>query len=191
MTCLTVDFHSIFNISDRQFEQLCLQNPELKFERTANQELIVMSPTGGGTGRRNSEILIELGVWNRQQKLGVIFDSSTGFKLPNNAIRSPDLAWIPLNKWERLSAMEQEKFIALCPDFLVELRSQSDSLKSLQEKMQEYIENGTRLGWLINRQDKQVEIYRLGKEKELLNNPTQLLGEDVLIDFVLNLELIW
>ena len=191
MTSLTVDFHSILTISDEQFYQLCLQNPELKFERTADRELIIMSPTGGGTGKRNSEILIELGIWNRQHKLGVIFDSSTGFILPNGSIRSPDLAWIPNHKWNQISPEAQEKFIALCPDFLIELRSQSDSLQELEKKMAEYIENGTRLGWLINRQDRQVEIYRSGKAKEILNNPTHLSGENVLNNFVLNLDLIW
>ena len=191
MNSLTVDFHSILTITDEQFYQLCLQNPEIKFERTVDRELIIMSPTGGGTGKRNSEILIELGIWNRQQKLGVIFDSSTGFILPNGSIRSPDVAWIPNYKWEQISLQEQEKFISLCPDFIVELRFQSDRLKLLQEKMVEYTENGTRLGWLINRKDRTVEIYRAGTEKEVLHNPTNLLGEDVLSDFVLNLELIW
>ena len=191
MNSLTVDFHSILTITDEQFYQLCLQNPEIKFERTVDRELIIMSPTGGGTGKRNSEILIELGIWNRQQKSGVIFDSSTGFILPNGSIRSPDVAWIPNYKWEQISLQEQEKFISLCPDFIVELRSQSDRLKLLQEKMVEYTENGTRLGWLINRKDRTVEIYRAGTEKEVLHNPTNLSGEDVLSDFVLNLELIW
>ena len=191
MNSLTVDFHSILTITDEQFYRLCLQNPEIKFERTADRELIIMSPTGGGTGKRNSEILIELGIWNRQQKSGVIFDSSTGFILPNGSIRSPDVAWIPNDKWERISPQEQEKFIPLCPDFVIELRSQSDSLKLIQEKMAEYLENGTRLGWLINRKDREVEIYRAGTEKEVLHNPTNLLGENVVSGFVLNLELIW
>lgn len=191
MTSLTVDFHSILTITDEQFYQLCWQNPEIKFERTANQELIIMSPTGGETGKRNSELLIELGIWNRQQKSGVIFDSSTGFILPNGSIRSPDLAWIPNYKWEQILPEEQKNFIALCPDFVVELRSESDKLKLLQEKMTEYLENGSHLGWLINPQDKQVEIYRQGQEKEVINNPNQLFGEDILSGFVLNLELVW
>ncbi len=191
MNSLTVDFHSILTITDEQFYQLCLQNPEIKFERTVDRELIIMSPIGGGTGKRNSEILIELGIWNRQQKSGVIFDSSTGFILPNDSIRSPDVSWIPNYKWEQIPLQEQERFISLCPDFIVELRSQSDRLKPLQEKMVEYIENGTRLGWLINRKDRTVEIYRAGTEKEVLHNPINLLGENVVSGFVLNLELIW
>jgi Uma2 family endonuclease len=191
MTSLTVDFHSILTITDEQFYRLCSQNPEIKFERTADRELIIMSPTGGGTGKRNSEILIELGIWNRQQRSGVIFDSSTGFILPNGSIRSPDVAWITNYKWEQISPQEQENFIALCPDFVIELRSQSDRLKLLQEKMAEYIENGTRLGWLINRKDREVEIYRAETETEVLHNPTNLLGEDLVSGFVLNLELIW
>ena len=202
MNSLTVDFHSILTITDEQFYQLCSQNPEIQFERTAHQELIIMSPTGGGTGKRNSEILIELGIWNRQQKSGVFFDSSTGFILPNGSIRSPDVAWITNYKWEQISPEQQEKFIALCPDFVIELRSNPPFIPpnrgerggkegGVQEKMAEYIENGTRLGWLINRKDREVEIYRAGTEKEVLHNPTNLLGEDVVSGFVLNLELIW
>lgn len=191
MTSLVVDFNSILQISNEQFQQLCSQNRDLQFEKTTEGELIIMSPTGGGTGKRNLTISGELYLWNRQQQLGVVFDSSTGFILPNGAIRSPDAAWIPNPKWQQLSSEEQEKFIPLCPDFVIELRSSSDRLKPLQEKMAEYLENGTRLGWLINRQDKEVEIYREGKEKEVLSDPLELLGEDVLEDFVLKMELIW
>jgi Uma2 family endonuclease len=191
MTSLTVDFNSVLTITDEQFEQLCAKNRDLRFERTAKQELIVMSPTGGGTGKRNSDILTDINIWNRQQKLGVVFDSSTGFKLPNGAIRSPDVAWITNAKWEQIEPAAQDKFIPLSPDFLIELRSPSDNLKQLRAKMEEYRENGTRLGWLINRQDKQIEVYRLGKKKEVLDNPNQLSGEDVLSGFILNLAAIW
>ncbi len=178
-------------ITDEQFYQLCIANRELKLERTATGDLIIMPPTGGGTGKRNSDINLDLGLWNRQTQLGIVFDSSTCFQLPNGGDRSPDAAWIPLAKWESLTPEQQEKFLPICPDFVIELRSPSDSLKPLQDKMQEYINNGTCLGWLINRKNRQVEIYRQGKEKEILENPTTLSGEDILPGFVLNLLLIW
>jgi Uma2 family endonuclease len=146
-----------------------------------------MPPTGGETGKRNSDINFELNLWNRQTKLGIVFDSSTCFKLPNGGERSPDAAWIPLGKWESLTPEQREKFPPICPDFIIELRSPSDSLKPLQDKMQEYMDNGSRLGWLINPKNRQVEIYRQGQEKEILENPPTLSGEDVLPGFVLNI----
>ncbi len=191
MTAFILNNPETAPITDEQFYQLCITNRELKLERTAKGDLIIMPPTGGETSKFNSEVNLDLGLWNRQTKLGITFDSSGGFKLPNGAERSPDAAWIPLAKWESLTPKQQEKFPPICPDFVIELRSPSDSLKLLQEKMQEYIENGTRLGWLINRKNRQVEIYRQGREKEILENPTTLSGEDVLPGFVLNLSLIW
>lgn len=191
MTALILNNPETAPITDEQFYQLCIVNRELKLERTAKGDLIIMPPTGGGTGKRNSDINLELGLWNRQTQLGIVFDSSTCFKLPNGADRSPDAAWIPLAKWESITPEQQEKFLPICPDFVIELRSPSDSLKPLQDKMQEYIDNGVRLGWLINRKQRQVEIYRPGREVEILNNPTTLSGEDVLPGFVLNLSLIW
>ncbi|MBD2481429.1 Uma2 family endonuclease [Planktothrix sp. FACHB-1365] len=191
MTPLILNNPEIAPITDEQFYQLCVANRELKLERTAKGDLIIMPPTGGGTGKRNSDINLDLGLWNRQTQLGIVFDSSTCFKLPNGGERSPDAAWIPLAKWEALTPEQQEKFPPICPDFIIELRSPSDSLKPLQEKMQEYMDNGCRLGWLINRQNRQVEIYRQGQEKEILENPSTLSGEDVLPGFVLNLQLIW
>lgn len=150
-----------------------------------------MAPTGGETGNRNLEIAYQLQAWSRSNKLGIAFDSSTGFKLPNGANKSPDAAWIPLAKWHELNPEQQEGLLPLCPDFLIELRSKSDSLKLLQEKMQEYLENGTQLGWLINRQDRQVEIYRQGQAVEILSNPMILSGENILPNFTLDLEPIW
>ena len=191
MTAFILNNPETAPITDEQFYQLCITNRELKLERTAKGDLIIMPPTGGETSKFNSEVNLDLGLWNRQTKLGITFDSSGGFKLPNGADRSPDTAWIPLAKWESLTPEQQEKFPPICPDFVIELRSPSDSLKPLQEKMQEYMENGTRLGWLINRKNRQVEIYRQGREKEILENPTTLSGEDVLPGFVLNLSLIW
>ncbi|MEA5534793.1 Uma2 family endonuclease [Crocosphaera sp. XPORK-15E] len=191
MNAITLNLNSIIQMTDEQFYQLCENNRELRFERNKQGELIIMSPTGGGTGKRNFDINFQLGKWHEQKQLGVFFDSSTGFKLPNGADRSPDVAWIPTEKWNCLTQQQQEKFIPLCPDFIIELRSPSDQLKTLQEKMQEYIDNGTRLGWLINRQDKQVEIYRQGQAKEVLDNPNSLSGENILPDFILILDSIW
>jgi Uma2 family endonuclease len=180
-----------FPITDEQFYDLCQDNRDLRFERNAKGDLVIMPPTGGETGNRNIEIAYQVQSWSRSNKSGIAFDSSTGFKLPNGADRSPDAAWIPLEKWQNLTEKERQRFVPLCPDFVIELRSKTDSLKSLQDKMKEYIENGTRLGWLINPQDKQVEIYRQGKEVEILDYPQTLSGEDVLLGFVLDLQFIW
>ena len=146
-----------------------------------------MSPTGSDTGRRNLDIIVQLGNWNKQNKLGVAFDSSTGFKLPNGAERSPDASWVRKETWESLTDAEKERFAPICPDFVVELRSKSDALKPLQEKMQEYIDNGAKLGWLIDRQNQQVEIYRQDKAVEIIKSPQTLLGEEILPGFVLDL----
>ncbi|MEA5532892.1 Uma2 family endonuclease [Crocosphaera sp. XPORK-15E] len=187
---LEIKFES-FKLTDEQFYQLCQDNRDLRFERNSNGDMVIMPPTGGETGNRNIEIAYQLQSWSRQNKLGIAFDSSTGFKLPNGADRSPDASWIPLKKWNSLTSKQRQKFLPLCPDFVIELRSPSDNLKTLQDKMKEYLDNGTKLGWLINPQDKRVEIYRQRKEVEILDNPQTLSGEDFLPDFVLNLELIW
>jgi Uma2 family endonuclease len=191
MTALTLSIPPIAQLSSEQFYQLCQANRDLRIERTAKGELIIMPPTGGNTGRRNLKISQQLANWADVDGTGVAFDSSTGFKLPNGADRSPDAAWIPLEKWNSLSSEQQEKLPPICPDFVIELRSPSDALKPLQEKMQEYLDNGTRLGWLINRQNQTVEIYRQGQDVEVLQSPTTLSGEDVLPGFVLNLQAIW
>lgn len=191
MTAVTVNLNSIIKLTEEQFYQLCRDNPDVKFERNANGALVIMPPTGGETGNRNFRLIQQLANWIDADGTGIGFDSSTCFKLPNGADRSPDAAWIPLEKWNSLSPEQQEKFPPICPDFVVELRSPSDALKPLQEKMHEYIDNGTRLAWLINRQDQRVEIYRLGQEKEVLDSPMSLSGEDILPGFTLNLEPIW
>ncbi len=191
MTAFTINLHPIIKMTDEQFFQLCQANRDLKFERTAPGELIVMAPTGGETGRYNSEIGADLVLWNRQTKLGVVFDSSTCFKLPNGADRSPDLTWIKQERWDTLTPEQKEKFPPICPDFVLELMSPTDNLKAIQAKMQEYRDNGARLGWLINRKAQQVEIYRLGQEVEVLQSPSTLSGEDVLPGFTLDLRSLW
>ncbi len=176
------------DLTDEQFFQLCQNNRDLKFERTASGELIIMPPTGSNTSDRNADLTYQLRAWSRQNKLGKSFDSSGGFKLPNGAERSPDASWVKMERWNALSEAEKERFAPLCPDFVVELMSPSDSLEKTRAKMMEYyMENGARLGWLINRGQQQVEIYRPNREVEILQSPKTLSGEDVLPGFVLDL----
>jgi len=174
-------------LTDEQFFQLCQNNRDLRFERTASGELIIMPPTGSDTGRRNIKIAFQLEAWSRQNNLGIAFDSSTGFKLPNGADRSPDASWVKRDRWNALTPQQKEKFASLCPDFVVELLSPSDSLEKVRAKMKEYMDNGARLGWLINPKNQQVEIYRLNQDVEILQSPATLSGEDVLSGFVLDL----
>ncbi|MEG4623930.1 Uma2 family endonuclease [Microcoleus sp. w1-18aA5] len=175
------------NLTDEQFFQLCQHNRDYQFERTASGELIIMPPTGSETSRRNADLTSQLRVWNHETKLGVVFDSSGGFTLPNGADRSPDASWVKKERWDALTPEQKDSFAPLCPDFVVELRSRTDSLKKLQEKMQEYIDNGAKLGWLIDRQNQRVEIYRPGQDVEIIQNPRTLSGEEVLPGFVLDL----
>ncbi|HAN75010.1 MAG TPA: hypothetical protein DCQ63_12550 [Planktothrix sp. UBA8402] len=191
MNALTVNLDSVIKMTDDQFFKLCQNNRELRFERNANGELIIMPPTGGETGNRNGRLNQQLFNWTDADGTGIAFDSSTCFKLPNGADRSPDASWIKLERWEALTDEEKQKFPPICPDFVIELLSPSDSLKTTQEKMGEYIDNGVRLGILINRKSRQVEIYRQGKEVEFLDSPATVSGEDVLKGFVLNLGMIW
>ena len=191
MTAITLNLNSIIKLTSDQFYQLCEENPDLKLERNANGELIVMPPTGGATGKSNSTANAQLWTWNDRTELGEVFDSSTGFTLPNKADRSPDASWVEKSRWSALTPEQREKFIPLCPDFVIELVSPSDSLKKTQEKMQEYMENGCRLGWLINRKKREVEIYRPGQDVEVLQSHLTLSGENVLPGFVLNLQKIW
>ncbi|MEH2001954.1 MAG: Uma2 family endonuclease [Nostoc sp.] len=191
MTALTLNLNSVIKLTREQFYQLCEENPDLKLERNAQGELIIMPPTGGETGRSNVNLILQVASWNEQNKLGEVFDSSTGFTLPNGADRSPDVSWVEKYRWDALTKEQKEKFIPLCPDFVIELLSPNDSLKKTQMKMQEYIENGCRLGWLINRKKQEVEIYRPGQEMEVLTLPQTLSGENVLPGFVLNLQRIW
>jgi Uma2 family endonuclease len=191
MNAITLNLNSIIKLTSEQFYQLCEDNPDLQLERNANGELIVMPPTGGETGKRNLTAGAQLWIWNDQTELGEAFDSSTGFTLPNKADRSPDVSWVEKSRWSALTPEQKDKFIPLCPDFVIELLSPTDSLKKTQEKMQEYMDNGCRLGWLINRKKREIEIYRPGQDVEVLQSPLTLSGENVLPGFVLNLQKIW
>jgi Uma2 family endonuclease len=186
MTALTLNLDTVIHLTHEQFRELCQENRDIKLELTAKGELIVMPPTGWESGKRNSSLNGQLWNWNERTRLGVSFDSSTGFILPNGAIRSPDAAWVAS---ERLIALNPnpESFLPLAPDFVIELRSATDRLKPLQDKMSEYQANGVRLGWLLNPKEKAVEIYRLGQAVEVLKSPNSLSGENVLPGFVLEL----
>lgn len=189
MNALTLNLDSI-GLTDEQFEQIAATNRNLRLERTAKGELVIMPPTGGETGERNLDIEGQLWLWNRQTRLGRAFDSSTGFKLPNGATRSPDASWVAQARWDALTPQQRKKFPPLCPDFVVELLSETDEIEETQAKMQEYLDNGILLGWLIDPITQQVEIYRSDRAVEVLH-PTTLSGEDVLPGFVLNLQLIF
>ncbi|MEM7761036.1 MAG: Uma2 family endonuclease [Cyanobacteria bacterium P01_A01_bin.40] len=190
MNTFTLDLQSI-ELTQEQFYQLCVNNRDLQIERNANGDLVIMPPRGGHTGNRNGRLIQQLFNWSDSNGTGIAFDSSTGFILPNSANRSPDASWIPLTKWDELTEREKQRFLPLCPDFAIELLSPSDNLTKTQEKMQEYLDNGMVLGWLINPVQQQVEIYRQGKQVETLNAPDSLSGENILSGFVLNLQPIW
>ncbi|MBD2360728.1 Uma2 family endonuclease [Anabaena minutissima FACHB-250] len=191
MATITINLNNVVRLSEDQFYQLCRDNPDIKFERNANGELIVMPPTGGETGKSNAKLTTRFVLWNEQTQLGEVFDSSTCFQLPNGANRSPDVSWIEISRWNALSLEQREKFPPIAPDFVLELMSPSDSLSETQAKMQEYMNAGVKLGWLIDRKTRRVEIYRQGQPKEVLESPTNLSGEDILIGFTLDLQIIW
>ena len=182
MVPLTLDISQV-HLTDEQFYQLCVTNPEMRLERTATGILLVMPPVGGESGNREFELGLDLGIWNRQTRLGKVFSSSTIFRLPGGGDRSPDVAWVKLSRWEALTPEEQAKFPPIAPDFVIELRSRTDSLQTLQEKMQDCINSGVRLGWLFNPQDQQVEIYRPKQAKVVYSLPQTLTGEVILPGF--------
>ena len=179
-------------MTEEQFFKFCQINRDLRIERNESGEISIMSPTGSETGNRSGGIFGELYIWTKRDGTGLCFDSSTGFKLSTGADRSPDAAWMKLERWNSLSEEQQEKFAPICPDFVVELRSPSDNLRPLQEKMAEYMrEPGVQLGWLIDRKNRQVYIYRPGFPEECLENPTTVSGDPVLPGFVLNMSYVW
>ncbi len=174
-----------------EFWEFCQANPEFRSELTKNGELNLMPPTGFETSDRNLEILLQLGVWAKKNKTGKATESNAGFILPNGATYAPDAAWTSNERLAKFTEKEKEKFLPLCPDFVIELRSASDNVKELQEKMVEYIENGARLGWLIDPKNKRVHIYRANGEIEVLENPDKVSGENILENFELDLTEIW
>jgi Uma2 family endonuclease len=187
MTALTLNLQPALEVTDREFEQICTANRDLRIERSHQGELIIMPPTGGETGRRNLGIGAQLWVWNQSTRLGEAFDSSTGFRLPSGAIKSPDVAWVTNARWQALTAEQRRKYIPLCPDFAIELRSATDDLRDIQAKMREYLQNGMLLGWLIDPESRTVEIYRPEQAVEVLQSPRNLFGENVLVGFSLDL----
>jgi Uma2 family endonuclease len=190
-TPLRVNFPSLVQMTNEQFYEFCQANGDLRIERTANGEVIIMPPAFSDTGNRNFNIAAQLGYWTEQDGTGIGFDSSAGFTLPNGAMRSPDASWIELERWNALTDAQKASFAPICPSFVIELRSSSDRLIKLQEKMQEYIDNGALLGWLIDRQNRKVYIYRPNREVEILDNPEAVSGNPELPGFVLRMGKIW
>lgn len=178
-------------ISGEEFFRFCAANPDLRIERTESGDLIIMPPATGTSGRRNSALHGQLVVWSEADRTGVTFDSSTGFELPNGSTRSPDSAWVRRERWDALSPEQQDSFSPIAPDFAAELRSKSDRVTDLQDKMQEYIRNGVRLAWLIDPYERWVEVYRPGVEPVRLDNPPTLSGDPELPGFLLDLQRIW
>lgn len=178
-------------LTEEQFALLCQENRDVRFELTAQQELVIMPPAGSETGWRNGRLTYRLIAWSDVDSTGLAFDSSTGFTLPNGAIRSPDVSWVQRARWDALTQEQREKFAPLCPDFVVELRSRTDRLADLQEKMQEYLDNGARLGWLLDPIDTRVYVYRPGQSVEMRENPDTLSGDPVLPGFVLPVRELW
>ncbi len=186
MTVMTLNLRR-FVTTDEQFWEMCVANPDARIERTAEGEIVIMPPAASETGAYNLEIGAQLWLWNQRTALGKAFDSSAGFTLPNGAIRSPDASWVRQTRWDALTRQEQSRFAPICPDFLVELRSRSDELTDVRKKMQEYMENGARLGWLVDPQEQRVYIYRPGQALEVLDDPETVSGETVLPGFTLEL----
>ncbi|MEH2462936.1 Uma2 family endonuclease [Nostoc sp.] len=189
---LVLKIPSSMQMTDEQFFEFCQVNRDLRIERNKFREISIMPPTGGTTGNRGGNIFGQLWVWSEQDSTGITFDSSTGFKLSTNANRSPNASWIQLERWNSLSAKQQERFDPICPDFVVELKSPSDNLQTLKEKMEEYMnEPGIQLGWLIDRKQCKVYIYRPKLPEECLDNPASVSGESVLPGFILNMNKVW
>jgi len=178
-------------MSDHEFFEFCRLNQDWRIERTSDGDLVIMPPTGGNTGRLNSALTALFYAWAEREGTGITFDSSTGFSLPNGAQRSPDLAWVKRSRWDALTREQQEEFPPLCPDFVAEIRSPSDSLRVLRAKMEEYLANGALLGWLIDPLEKKLYVYRPSAEVCCLDDPTTVSGDPVLPGFVLDLGRLW
>ncbi len=185
---LTINLDAVFKkVTDEEFFELCRQNPDLRLEMSKEGDIVIMPPTGGETSRQNFNLNTDLGIWARRDGTGVCFESNALFVLPSGAKRSPDLSWVKLERWNALTEAQRKSFPPLCPDFVVELRSPSDSVSELKAKMEEYIENGAQLGWLIDPAQKKVWIYRPDSAVEELDHPTSLSGEPLLRGFILDL----
>ncbi len=188
---LLVQMAPAVSMTDEQFFQFCAQNRDLRIERTADGQILIMAPAGGATGARNSDLTMQLTRWAKEDGTGVAFDSSAGFKLPGGGMRAPDAAWVRRERLAELSPEEKERFLPLCPDFVLELRSPSDRLRATKAKMQEYMENGARLGWLIDPVERQIFVYRPEEPAEHVDAPDTLAGDPVLPGFTLDLTAIW
>ena len=188
---LIVRLRPAIELTEDQFFEFCQINSELRFERTAEGELLIMPPEGGATGARSARITTRLGVWSEKDGTGIYFGSSTGFRLEDTSMRAPDAAWMLRSRWEQIGEAQQEKFIPACPDFVLELRSPNDTLRDQQDKMERYMRNGARLGWLIDPKPRHVYVYRLGAPVERLENPETVSGDPVLPGFSLDLREIW
>ncbi len=183
--------NALRKMNDDEFFEFCRRNSFWRIEMDKHGEIIIMPPTGTETGGKNFTLAVKLGNWVEKDGTGKGFDSSTGFRLMNGAKRSPDLSWIKLERWEKIPKAKRKKFAPICPDFVIELRSESDLLKKLQAKMVEYIKNGASLGWLIDPTKKQVYVYRPNVETQILDNPKEVSGEPLLKGFTLNVQEIW
>jgi Uma2 family endonuclease len=181
----------VINLTDDQLFELCQLNRDWRIEYTVQGELIVMPPTGGETGSQNAEITFQVQLWTRGDQAGVAFDSSTGFKLPNGATRSPDAAWVRRSRLAGLTREQKQKFLPLCPDFAIELRSPTDNLQAVLNKMQEYLDNGAQLGWLLDPLTQRVHVYLPQRPSEILEAPTMISADPLLPGFVLDLRKIW
>lgn len=188
---LVLRLQPAIEMSDAQFFDFCRQNPDLRIERTAEGKVEIMAPAGGESSNRNAIVTHLLTAWALRDDTGVAFDSSGGFILPNGAMRAPDAAWVRRARLQGLTAEQKERFLPLCPDFVIEIRSPSDSLAMLQDKMDEYVTNGARLGWLIDAPAKRVYIYRPNTVPVRLDEPPKLAGEPELPGLILDLRLVW
>lgn len=188
---VTLRIRPAIEMTDDEFFALCELNRDLRFERTSQGDIIIMAPTGAATGNRNADITRQLGNWAKRDGTGAVFDSSTGFKLPDGADRSPDAAWIPHWRLATLTTEQKQKFLPLCPDFVIELLSPTDALAGTQAKMTEYIENGSQLGWLIDPERRQIHVYRPRRTVAILENVMEIAADPELPGFVLDLREIW
>ncbi len=188
---MVVRFRPAIPFGDRELIRFCQQNAGLRIERSSRGDIIIMPPASGDAGRSNAELTADFVLWARQAATGTVFDSSSGFRLPDQSMLSPDVSWVARERLDELSQKDWQSFMSLCPDFVLELRSRSDRLPTLQKKMALYIANGARLGWLLDPLERQVFVYRPGAKVEHLKNPATLSGEPVLAGFTLDLARVW